>query len=636
MRQQAEQAAQGAGRAGARDEGDDRRRRRTRRKQIKLITRANREHSTRARASARPDRGDPPHHRAQRAPASSETRGSTERPRCAGRGARGRSWPARPRATAARRAAPRRSRADRARWPSGGFGIFTTDAALVVRTWDDWLAAATGIAARRGRRPPAGRAGARARERAACSTRFTTRSTTAPSQVLAPALHHYLIACPPRTPSARLRPHAAARHIGPLRDERRGSSASSSRSKTSPRGSTRERDAAREATRRGARAVIAQRRLARRARRRSARLARRRADRGRSSRRAASTSLRREHRNFSLLSSALKLLAIDRRRRHGAARRAAARRRCRPAHSGGAGARRRSRSRGGRRRCSRRSTIPMPTCASRRSSRSAGCAPRPRSTRWSAIVESGDFFLAFAALDALAAIDDPRVAPRLVPLLDDETRCACRWPTRSAQLGDDDAVAAAGRGAERSRRAACARSPARSCAFTTATSASTATARGSPIWCATRVAAPAHAALSTPSPRARRDELRALVARARLAATATRSQRALTRLLGEPRSGATSIEALVRHGDRVVDRAGRAARRRRSRHRHAAIVALGRVGEPAGDRRRWSRMLDADGELLVADRRRAGAHRRPGGVRAAAARCSAHPDAGVRQARSAR
>jgi HEAT repeat protein len=37
-----------------------------------------------------------------------------------------------------------------------------------------------------------------------------------------------------------------------------------------------------------------------------------------------------------------------------------------------------------------------------------------------AVAESRDFFLAFAALDALAAIGEPAVAPRLIPLLEDE------------------------------------------------------------------------------------------------------------------------------------------------------------------------------------------------------------------------
>jgi HEAT repeat protein len=56
------------------------------------------------------------------------------------------------------------------------------------------------------------------------------------------------------------------------------------------------------------------------------------------------------------------------------------------------------------------------------------------------IVESRDFFLAFVALDALAKIGDARIAPRMVPLLEDEL---LREPAINllGQLGDDSAVA---------------------------------------------------------------------------------------------------------------------------------------------------------------------------------------------------
>ncbi|HSD46216.1 MAG TPA: HEAT repeat domain-containing protein [Pyrinomonadaceae bacterium] len=55
------------------------------------------------------------------------------------------------------------------------------------------------------------------------------------------------------------------------------------------------------------------------------------------------------------------------------------------------------------------------------------------------IAESRDFFLSFVALDALAKIGDPRVAPRIAPLLEDEL---LREPasTLLGQLGDDTAV----------------------------------------------------------------------------------------------------------------------------------------------------------------------------------------------------
>lgn len=56
------------------------------------------------------------------------------------------------------------------------------------------------------------------------------------------------------------------------------------------------------------------------------------------------------------------------------------------------------------------------------------------------IAESRDFFLSFAALDALAKIGDPQIAPRIVPLLDDEL---LREPAINllGQLGDETAVA---------------------------------------------------------------------------------------------------------------------------------------------------------------------------------------------------
>lgn len=56
------------------------------------------------------------------------------------------------------------------------------------------------------------------------------------------------------------------------------------------------------------------------------------------------------------------------------------------------------------------------------------------------IVASRDFFLSFAALDALAKIGDPRVTPSIIPLLDEEL---LREPAISllGQLGDETVVA---------------------------------------------------------------------------------------------------------------------------------------------------------------------------------------------------
>jgi len=55
------------------------------------------------------------------------------------------------------------------------------------------------------------------------------------------------------------------------------------------------------------------------------------------------------------------------------------------------------------------------------------------------IASSGDFFLGFAAIEALGLIDDPRVAPRLVAMLDDVALRPAVIDTL-ARLGDEDCV----------------------------------------------------------------------------------------------------------------------------------------------------------------------------------------------------
>jgi HEAT repeat protein len=57
-----------------------------------------------------------------------------------------------------------------------------------------------------------------------------------------------------------------------------------------------------------------------------------------------------------------------------------------------------------------------------------------------AIAESGDFFLAFPALDALARINDPSVAPRIVPLLRDQL-VGDQAAEALGQIGDEEVVA---------------------------------------------------------------------------------------------------------------------------------------------------------------------------------------------------
>ena len=82
-----------------------------------------------------------------------------------------------------------------------GLGLLTTDRQLVVRSWNTWLAESTGV--------EEGQAQGRplldllpAERRDLYSDVFAEVLGTGASRVLAPAFHHYLIACPPRTSSA--------------------------------------------------------------------------------------------------------------------------------------------------------------------------------------------------------------------------------------------------------------------------------------------------------------------------------------------------------------------------------------------------------------------------------------------------
>jgi HEAT repeat protein len=102
----------------------------------------------------------------------------------------------------------------------GDLGILTVDAALTIRTWDDWLAAATGIPAAdvRGRALAdvfpdlAGRG---------LLARFQQVLATGEVQVLAPAFHHYLVPCPPAAPSPHFDRMQQRVTLGALREDSR-------------------------------------------------------------------------------------------------------------------------------------------------------------------------------------------------------------------------------------------------------------------------------------------------------------------------------------------------------------------------------------------------------------------------------
>src|SRR5262245_2567296 len=98
------------------------------------------------------------------------------------------------------------------------FGIFTTDANLVVRTWDQWLEKITSLSAGE-----------------VCGkhlseifpdleTRGVTRSfhrvlEDGAVQLLSTAFHRFLIDCPPQTPSRHFQRMQQRAVIAPLREE---------------------------------------------------------------------------------------------------------------------------------------------------------------------------------------------------------------------------------------------------------------------------------------------------------------------------------------------------------------------------------------------------------------------------------
>lgn len=93
-------------------------------------------------------------------------------------------------------------------------GILTTDTDLVIRSWDEWLAAATGIA-------PEAACGTPLAEIApavagALRPRFEDTLRSGSVHVLSPALHHFLIPCAPRQPSRQFARMQQRVHIGPL------------------------------------------------------------------------------------------------------------------------------------------------------------------------------------------------------------------------------------------------------------------------------------------------------------------------------------------------------------------------------------------------------------------------------------
>ncbi len=95
-------------------------------------------------------------------------------------------------------------------------GVFTTDRALVVRSWDAWVAEATGIPAEAACGRPLAELFPDIGERGLLERLHRAITNGAPD-VLAPAFHHYLLPCTPRVPSAHFEQMQQHVRVSPLR-----------------------------------------------------------------------------------------------------------------------------------------------------------------------------------------------------------------------------------------------------------------------------------------------------------------------------------------------------------------------------------------------------------------------------------
>lgn len=243
------------------------------------------------------------------------------------------------------------------------------------------------------------------------------------------------------------------------------------------------------------------------------------------------------------------------------------------------------------------------------------------------IAESRDFCLAFAALDTLTRIGAPIMASRLVPLLEDELLCTAAAECLG-QLGDVSVVQPLARLLNQ---------PGAPVGVIVQAIAKqydryeTAYGEGSYITDLACVAINPTGAqnLLNALQAANADELRALVLiLGHLEGEAV--ERALTQLLGQATVRSAVIEALVRYGKRVTDLLIKQLEVEDLEIRQAAVVALGRIGDaravPA-----LTHLLTTDPELTIAT---AAALAQIGDTRAFDALLSliGHPDAAVRQA----
>ncbi len=211
------------------------------------------------------------------------------------------------------------------------------------------------------------------------------------------------------------------------------------------------------------------------------------------------------------------------------------------------------------------------------------------------IAETRDFFLAFAALDALARIGDARVAPRVVPLLEDELLREAAADVLG-QLGDEGTV---------EPLAALLNTPEAPTLIVARALAALHDRYDKLYGEGAYIADLSRAAINPTGAQnlldalsgSRPEELRPLaLALGWLEGAAV--ERALTRLLGHADARGEVVEALVRHGSRVTELLVEQLASEDLEIRKAAVVALGRIGD-ARATPALVEVLDEDAELVI-------------------------------------
>lgn len=491
--------------------------------------------------------------------------------------------------------------------PGGSFGIFITDADLVVRSWDDWLARVSGISAEEARGRPLTTL-LPDLERRGLLSHFRRVLDEGVVVVLSATFHHYLIPCPSQSPSAHFEHMQQRVVIAPLRqDDSIVGIIVTVEDVTEQLERERELKAAAAAADEGTR-LRAARALA--AEGDAERLVHAMADPSWRVRRAAVdglvrqadetlvqsviAALRAEHYDMSVLNSALQVLAFSNvdvvaplshllREQEADVRMYAVL---------ALGERR------------DRRAIPAllealsdPDVNVRYHAIEALGRLRAGEAveALMAIAETRDFFLAFPALDALAHIGDATVAPRIVPLLENDL---LRTAAAEAlgQLGNADTVPALV--GLLNKPGAPTRVIARSLETLHQRYQERFGEGGLIADGVRRAIQPGGVqALLDALEGATEEDLRALVTVLGWLEGAA-VERALTRLLGEPSARKEVVEALVRYGTRVTEMLIEQLDAEDLETRMAAVIALGRIGDsravPA-----LIRLLDGDDEIVM-------------------------------------